>query len=110
MGVTDFFTKANEQLRSELGYHLDPANADSFRSLLRLVGYGRFDNAVAITKLRALGVLDAGQRHKILTGVMWELMPAKRAGTKYRSSYTQHGRDLNAEMDRQLLTAMALSD
>jgi hypothetical protein len=106
MGITDTFFKANSHLKAELGYHLDPEHSDDFRGLLKLVGYKRFDNAVAITRLRALGILDAGKRHKILTGVMWELKPEKRG--KYRSSATAQGKKINAEIDNQMLTAMAL--
>lgn len=108
MGVTDTFAKANRYLTAELGYHLDPERADNFRGLLRRCGYRRFEDAVAVTQLRALGVADATRRHRILVNAIWELMPPKRG--KYRSSGMRATQELNSALDKRIMDLVALDD
>lgn len=94
------FDKANAHLKEQLGYHLDPQNADRFRAALKRAGLRRFYHAVMLMKQQN------SRDHARLLRLMWQITPAK----KYRDPRTQHGLDMQREMDKQALLAMALDD
>jgi hypothetical protein len=109
VGVTDQFGKANAYLTRNLGYHLDPAGAERFRSLLARVGWKRFEHAVEVVRMQTWPTsTTVADRHKRLMAVMWELAPEKRAGTKYRNPEAEAARSTSQWLDEEVMKRIAL--
>lgn len=102
MGVRDQFGEANAMLSERLGYHLDPDNADEFRSLLKRIGFKRFEHAVKLVQMRMLS--QASEKHDLLIKAMWKLSPEKVG--KYRNAQAQAAVELHRELDNQLAMAI----
>lgn len=109
MGTVDQFKLANQHLKANLGYRLDPEHSDEFRKLLALGGYKRFLHAVEIVKLQHFQ-LRASARHEYLIAAMKVLLPYTPETKHLRNPAAESVRKQSLELDQQVQTAIALDD
>jgi hypothetical protein len=112
MGVTDQFSQANEELRINLGYRLDPANADQFRTAIAFCGMERFRLCLKLMVLRGpygpRGVLlTPKMKHDTLLALLRLTAPHKRPGTALRSPQTAAAIATHDQLDAEAMEAIA---
>ena len=108
MGITNHFAEANALLASELKFQLDPeAGNTEFRQLLALCGWARFEHCVTLTAMWAKPTAKGVHKYARLMDLLRMVRPEKVDGTKYRNPASAHGKEIHAQMDENLRSAIA---
>lgn len=100
MGQLDLFTRANIYLEKTLGIQLQ----DKDRGLLKRAGKKRFLQAVRRTFEQHR---SPTAQYAYFIGLLWELIPNKRPGTKMRNPHAQKILDDCHALDERLAELIA---
>lgn len=104
MAKYDLFTKCNLLLESELRMRVD---SEDFRVWIVMAGWRRFEVAVKATRLWMRPKTTKAEAYAQLMKLLKLMTPPKTEGTKYRNAMTEHGRNLQANIDAEMMGAIA---
>lgn len=106
MGHTDILAEALAIVERELRFSIS-GNTDRFASEVRRAGLERFKHVVALVHLRDRRGASGASKYALMMDLLRVTTPQKAPGTKYRDPQTQHGKDVNAQLDREFAERVA---
>lgn len=101
---------ANDELKKNLGYHLDLSSAEQFRTAIQFCGLERFRLCLKLVSLWMRPETPPKMKHERLLALMRLTAPIRNPNAKYRRPETAKAVEVQDKLDNEALDAAARDD